>query len=412
VASSNNSGRRTAKEAWADFGRVWSAHSLSVFGDQLTLVALPLATYAETGSAVAVGLVASAEAVTAVGLGLAAGALADKLPHRRVLVWSDLVRAFVLCLLAGALLLPSGAVAALAVAAVLLGIARVLHDAAFGAVLPLVVEGPDLLAANGRMQASEAAATAVGPAIAGGLIALGGVGTAFLVDAATFIGSGTAVANVRRLDEHAPQRVPFSSLLRNLRSDVMEGLQAVRADAAMVRVLVVVAAMNVVAVCVEAQFIPYASEVLDIGALGIGIYWAVGGTAAVATSLLVGRRTTASGSAILFGTGMFAAGVLIAGLWPSFFTATVMFVAAGVGSALVVTHMASMRHRRFPIELQGRVAMVARTAVFLVVPIPLIGGGWLARVAGPEALFLTTASAGLGAVAWGWLYGLGRVREG
>src|SRR5687768_16840063 len=177
-------GRATDAEAWGDFGRVWSAHSMSVFGDQLTLVALPLATYAETRSAVAVGLIASAEAVTAVGFGLVAGALADRLPHRRVLVWSDLVRAVVLCALAGVLLLPRGALAALAVAAVVLGVARVLHDAAAGAVLPLVVEAPDLLAANGRMQASESAATAVGPALAGGLIGVGGVGTAFLADAA------------------------------------------------------------------------------------------------------------------------------------------------------------------------------------------------------------------------------------
>lgn len=412
MTSASGAGRATGREGWADFGRVWAAHSMSVFGDQLTLVALPLATYAETGSAIAVGLVASAEAVTAVGFGLVAGALADRLPHRRVLVWSDLVRAFVLCALAGVLLLPRGAVAALAVAAVFLGVARVLHDAAAGAIVPMIVEGPDLLAANGRMQASEAAATAVGPALAGGLIAVGGVGTAFLADAATFVASGSAIGSVRRLDDHAAERTPLGSLVGRLRVDVLEGLRALRADQAMVRVLVVAAAMNVVAVCVEAQFIPYASEVLEIGALGIGIYWAIGGTAAVVTSLLVGRRTTASGAAILFGTGVFSAGVLAAGLWPTFGTVAVTFVAAGVGSALVVTHMASLRHRRFPVGLQGRVAMATRTAVFLVVPVPLIAGGWLAKSVNPEALFVATASVGLGAVVWGLVVGLGAVREG
>ena len=59
--------------AWPDFRRLWAAHSVSIFGDQLTLVALPLATYAETSSALAVGVVASAEATTAVVFGLPAG---------------------------------------------------------------------------------------------------------------------------------------------------------------------------------------------------------------------------------------------------------------------------------------------------------------------------------------------------
>lgn len=404
--------RATGRKAWGDFRRVWGAHSVSVFGDQLTLVALPLAAYAETGSAVAVGVVASAEALTAVGFGLFAGALADRLPHRRVLVWSDLARALVLALLAGALLLPRGAVAALAVAAVLLGVARVLHDAAAGAVLPVVVERPDLLAANGRLQASEAAATAVGPALAGGLVALGGVGTAFLADALSFVGSGAAVAGVRRLDEGDARVGELAPEVPRLRSAVVEGLRALRRDGPMLRILIVAAAMNVVAVCVEAQFIPYAREVLHIGALGIGAYFASGGTAAVLTSLLVGRNTTASGLAIAFGTGLFSLGVLVAGLWPSFVTVAVAYLAAGIGSSLAVTHLASLRHRRFSVGLQGRVAMAMRVMLLLVVPIPLIAGGWLARVSGPETLFVVTASVGLGATLWGLLVGVGRLREG
>jgi len=248
--------------------------------------------------------------------------------------------------------------------------------------------------------------------LAGGLIALGGIGAAFLADAATFVGSGSAVASVRRLDRHASGAVAVRSMLAGLRADIAEGLRALRADAPMVRLLVVVAAMNIVSVCVEAQFIPYASEVLGIGARGIGIYWAIGGTAAVVTSFLAGRRTTASGMALLAGTAVFSLGVLAAGLWPSFASVTVAFVAAGVGSALVMTHLSSLRHRRFPINLQGRVAMASRTAVFLAMPLPLVGGGWLAKEVGPEALFVLTASIGLGAVAWGLFFGLGHLHEG
>ncbi|MFL6265899.1 MAG: MFS transporter, partial [Actinomycetes bacterium] len=99
------------------FSRLWWAHSISQFGDQLTLVALPLAAYADTQSAVAVGVVASLEAVTAVLFGLLAGALADRLAHRRVLVLTDLARALLLAALVAALAAPGGDLAALLVAA-------------------------------------------------------------------------------------------------------------------------------------------------------------------------------------------------------------------------------------------------------------------------------------------------------
>jgi MFS family permease len=142
------------------FSRLWWAHSVSQFGDQLTLVALPLAAYADTHSAVAVGVVASLEAVTAVAFGLVAGALADRLAHRRVLILTDVARALLLVALVAALAAPGGDLAALLVAATGLGITRVLHDAAESAAVPLVVDDARLVAANGRLQASEAAATA------------------------------------------------------------------------------------------------------------------------------------------------------------------------------------------------------------------------------------------------------------
>jgi len=401
--------RTTSARGWGEFRRLWMAHSVSIGGDQLTLVALPVATYAETSSAVAVGVVASAEAVTALLFGLVAGALSDRLPRRPVLVLTDLARGVALVGLCAALLAPGSALTALIVAALVLGVTRVLHDAAAAAAIPLVVESPDLLAANGRLQASEATATAVGPALAGGLMSLGGPVLAFAADAASFFVAGLALRRVRRLDRHdriAPGRGP-----RSLGPQIREGLRALLADGPMVQVVVLMAATNVVSVSVEAQFIPYAREVLSMGSLGIGAYFALGGLAAVATSFAAGRYQAARGDVIEAGLAVFAAGVLVAGVLPSHLTVAVAFVGAGVGSALVMTHATALRQRRFPVELQGRLTMAVRTVILGILPVPLIGGGWLAGRAGPQALFVVTASVGLGAALWGVLIGVGRLRE-
>lgn len=397
------------RRGWAAFRRVWVAHSVSSLGDQLTLVALPLATFAATDSAVAVGVVASAEAVTAVAFGLLAGALADRLPHRRVLVRTDLLRAVVLALLAIALLTRVPDLPALLLAAVVVGVVRVAHDASAGAVVPILVTDADLLAANGRLQGSDSAATATGPALAGGLIAVGGPALAFAADAVTFLASAGAIRTVRALDT-APPAVPAPA--PHLWPAVTEGLRALLADPPMVRLVAVGAALNVMSVCLEAQFIPYADRVLGIGALGIGALFAVGGVSAVLTSALVATRIRARGDVIVAAVAVYALGVGLAGALPSLVTAAIAFVAAGAGSALVATHLASLRQRRFSIRLQGRVAMAIRTLVLGLLPLPLVGGGYLSSAAGPEALFLVAAAVAAVVVVWAVASGATQVRAG
>ena len=402
--------RAGERPGWRDFRRIWGAHSVSVFGDQLSLVALPLATFAVTDSAVAVGVVASAEAATAVVFGLPAGALADRLPHLRVLVRTDLARALVLGLLVIALLTPIPDLPALFVAALAVGSLRIAHDASASAVLPIVLDRVDLLAANGRIQGSESVSTATGPALAGGLIALGGPALAFAVDAASFVASALTIRRVRRLDDVPHPAVEGASPVR-LRTAVGEGLRALAADRPMVRLIVVGAALNVMSVCLEAQFIPYADRVLDVGAFAIGVFFAIGGTAAVVTSAIVARRVSARGDVILAAVAVYAAGVLVAGLFPSLATAVLAFGAAGAGSAVVATHLAALRQRRFPLHLQGRVAMASRTLVVGVMVVPLIGGGYLSGAAGPEVLFVAAAAVGTAVVAWALATGAGNVRE-
>jgi hypothetical protein len=177
------------------------------------------------------------------------------------------------------------------------------------------------------------------------------------------------------------------------------------------RIVVLVAAMNVLAVAVEAQFIPYAREVLGIGALGIGAYFALGGTVAVITSLLVGRSTSALGSAVTIGLAVFAGGVLLAGLSPSRLSVAVAYLCAGFGSAIVITHATTFRQRRFPVRVQGRVAMAVRALILAPMPVGFIAGGWLAVHRSPEELFVVAGIVGLAAVVWSALTGTARLRE-
>jgi hypothetical protein len=88
----------------------------------------------------------------------------------------------------------------------------------------------------------------------------------------------------------------------------------------------------------------------------------------------------------------------------------VAYVCAGVGSALAITHFASIRQRRFPVRLLGRVAMASRVVLLGTLPIGYLAGGWLSRSAGPDVLYLVAGSVGLATAVWAAVRGLGRVR--
>jgi predicted MFS family arabinose efflux permease len=390
-----------------DFAWFWRGYTVSIIGDQVTLVALPIAVFARTHSALAVGIAASMQAATTLIFGLFAGALADRLRHRPVLIATDLGRAAVLGLVAVMVAASSSyPVVAIYAGAFVLGALRILHDASSGAALPRIVRGRDLLRANSRLNGSESVGNAAGPALAGALIAAS-VGLAFLVDALSFLLSAVGVSMVRGFGEATEAD---SSEPASITADIREGLHALRAERDVVRAMLLIAAMNITAITVEAQFIPYANTVLHVGAVAIGVYFALGGAAGVATALVLGRSERTRGDAMIVGVGIFASGVLAAGLFPGEITAALAYVAAGIGSVLALTHFYSLRQRRFPVRILGRVTMATRSVLYVVVPIAYVAGGALARSQGSEALFIAAGCVGLVACAWAWLVGLGSLR--
>jgi hypothetical protein len=390
-----------------DFTWFWRAYTVSIFGDQITLVALPIAVFTRTHSALAVGIAASMQAATTLIFGLFAGALADRMRHRPVLIATDVLRAAVLGFLAVLVIAaPEYPVWAIYVAAFLLGALGILHDATGGAALPVIVSGKDLLRANGRLSGSEAVGNAGGPALAGALTSIS-VGLAFAADALTFVLSAFGIIRVRAFEDH-PVAPPTNR--GSLFDDISEGIRAVRADSAVVRAVVLIASMNVMAVTVEAQFVPYARTVLHVGPIAIGAYFAIGGAAGVVTAWLLGRSESTRGDAMILGAAILGIGVLMAGLFPSKITVVFTYLAAGVGSVLAVSHWASLRQRRFPVRLLGRVTVATRMVLFGVIPFAYVAGGALARAEGSQTLFVVAACVGLATCGWAWLVGLGSVR--
>jgi MFS family permease len=179
------------------FTRLFIGQSLSVLGDRVSFVAVPFAVLSVGGSASDVGLVAAAGLVPMLLFTLVGGVWADRFPRHRIMLVSDMVRFAVQGLIAVLLLTGVAEVPHLALLMILFGTADAFFMPASTGLLPLVV-GPDRLReANALRGFVQSSGLVLGPALAGGLVALAGPGGALALDALTFAVSAAFLARLK-----------------------------------------------------------------------------------------------------------------------------------------------------------------------------------------------------------------------
>jgi MFS family permease len=232
---------------------LWLGTTVSLLGDQFYLVALPWLVLQLTGSGLALGTVLMTTAVPRAVLMLAGGAVTDRISARRVLIASALAR-----------MLLVGAVAAL----IWLGVIQLWHvyllTFAFGvadafslpagqAVIPTLVEPPQLGPVNALMQGSMVMTQMVGPAPAGLIVRAWGLGAALLVDAVSFLAVIAALLRIPEPSRQAPvppagapaaAAAPAATARRGMVHEIAEGLRAVRKDTPLMTLMGISAVLN------------------------------------------------------------------------------------------------------------------------------------------------------------------------
>ena len=166
--------------------RLLAGEFISSIGDWLYLVALLVIVYAETQSGVLLGIVGAARVVPFIVLSVPAGVVADRFDRPVILLVTDLARGALQVVLA-ALVLFDGPVLAVVALAILAACFSTFFGPAIAALIPsLVTDETELGPANGAWATLDNVAFIIGPAVAGLLIAGGGVTFAFLLNAVSF----------------------------------------------------------------------------------------------------------------------------------------------------------------------------------------------------------------------------------
>jgi MFS family permease len=170
------------------FGWLWSAYAVSVYGSGFGFGAFPLiailvlhAGPAEVSALAAAGLAVGA--VVAVPL----GPWVEFRRKRPVMVAMDPTRFAALITVPAAFALGWLSFAQLLAVSVIVAAAKIAFGAASGACLKTVVRPEDLLVANGRFESTTWSATVLGPPLGGAAIGLFGPVTTVLADAVSYL---------------------------------------------------------------------------------------------------------------------------------------------------------------------------------------------------------------------------------
>jgi MFS family permease len=408
-------GRFTELWRQPDFLKLWAGQTVSQFGSQITLLALPLvAALTLEATPAQMGLLGAVEFAPFLILSLFAGVWVDRLPRRPILIAADLGRAVALLAIPVAAWTGALQMELLYAVALITGSLTVFFDVAYQSFLPALVRRDELVGSNSKLEVSRSVAQIAGPGAAGGLIQLATAPVALLVDALSFLLSGLFLIAIRGREED-----PAAPAGRQrIRAEIGEGLGVVFGNPLLRAIAACTATLNLFGSIVQAVFILYLARELGIGAGLLGLIFAasnvavlLGAVAAGAVTRRLGTGPTIIGAALLSGLGgvpiAFAAGPL-AVVVPALIAAqTVMFV----GGVIYNITQVSLRQAITPDHLQGRMNATMRFIVWGVMPIGMLIGGALGTAIGLRPTIAVGALGGLLGFIWPLCSPLRSLRE-
>jgi MFS family permease len=265
---------RPAGGLWrqGDFLRLWGAQTISQFGTQITLLALPLvAIIALDASTFEVAALEAIEFLPFLLFALPAGVWVDRLPRRPILVVADFGRAVALLTIPIAAAFDVLTIWQLFAVAFATGVLTVFFDVAYQSYLPALVARDELVDGNAKLEVSRSAAQVGGPGIAGVLVDVLTAPYAIVADAVSFVWSALLLFRIRSI-EPRPER----DLASSLRSELAEGLRYVLRDPRWRAISAYVASSNFFFSVAFAVFLLYAVRELHLSPLTIGLVLALG----------------------------------------------------------------------------------------------------------------------------------------
>jgi MFS family permease len=210
-----------------DFMLLWSGQTVSLFGSQVSWLALPLVAVAVLkASTFQVAALGAMNALPPLLVSLPVGVLVDRIGKRWLMIGCDVGSALAMASIPLAGVLGHVTLAQLYAVSLVVGTLGTVFAPASSTVLPALLGRERLIGANAKVNTSRALAEMAGPSAGGFLIGVLGAARAVGVDAVSYACSALALAAMRFRE---PGR-PAAAGGRRFRAELAEGLRLVLGD--------------------------------------------------------------------------------------------------------------------------------------------------------------------------------------
>jgi MFS family permease len=390
----------------ADFLKLWSAETISVFGTQISQLALPLvAILVLDASTFEVAALSTFEFVPFILFTLPAGVWVDRMRRRPILIAGDLGRAALLLTIPAAYVADVLTLAQLFVVGFLVGICTVFFDVAYQSYLPSLVERDHIIEGNSKLEISRSAAQLSGPGLSGALVELFTAPYAILVDGLSYLGSALFLFRIKT-SEAAPRPERSDAERTSMWVELKEGLRFVLGNPNLRAQAGCTATSNLFGSVGFAVLLVFAVRELDLSAGLIGLALSIGAAGSLLAALTARRISrrfgigpTTIAASLMWGPGtlLFALAPVGNAAVPFFVAGMVMLSFSGVTYNIV---QVSYRQAICPPRLQGRMNSVMRFIVWGTIPVGTLAGGLLGTWVGLRETLLVSAIGGSLAALW------------
>jgi MFS family permease len=369
-----------------DFLSLWAGETVSLFGSQITLLALPLTAIVTLHASVTqVAILGAAGRLPNLLISLPSGVWVDRLRRRPVMIAADLGQAILLATIPLAALIGVLSLGQLDVVALLVSSLAVVFGNAYGAYLPSLIEGRQLIDGNSKLEASRSLSQIVGPGVAGFLVQALSAPVAILADTGSFLVSALSLLLIRRTEPPVDRESEREGMWQEAR----DGVRFVSQHAVIGATMTAVGAANLFLSAGTTIEILFMTHRLHLSPAIIGLLFALVGPGGLAGILLAPRvgRWVGLGPAIILGGVAYGMGALALPLAAGSTGEIVIVVGAGqvlmgLSGPSYYINFRSVQQAMTPAELRGRVLATSGMVALGTLPLGALLGGFVSQALG------------------------------
>ena len=385
-----------------DFMKLWTGQTISQFGDEITLLAIPLLAIEILGAgALEMGILGAVRFLPWIFFTLPAGVWVDRMRRRPILIGADVARAALLASIPIAFLGGWLTLVQVYVVAFLAGTLEVFFDIAYQSYLPSIVERDELVEGNSKLELSRAGSQVAGPTVAGFLIQVISAPFAIAFDALSYLAAALVVGLIRRPEVGPAPHDPAEGKQPSMWQEARAGVGYVVSNRYLRSIAACTGTANLFGNISGAVLILYFFDEggLNLDAGAIGIILALGNLGFILGALTGGRVAKAIGigptiivSAALAGLAAFA--VPLAPRDDPFWFLVVGGLFLGYGIVVYNVNQVGLRQAITPDRMLGRMNATMRLIVWGTIPIGALIGGVLGTLFGLVPVLWVSAIGG------------------